>query len=188
MPLAAHRVGRGLELRGYLRQSTIASSRNLHDLLPKLLRIGLHSCCSLADSRGLLVPLHLLYIALLPTHEPQPSTKTRPLQTAYIDSVRQAFLKPACVQADFGPDDRHLAAQWHRNRIPIETVRRAIHLGCVRKSCSMIDHPQSQPIRSLRYFRGVLQEVRELSVPDSFRDYVEVSLRRLERRWPDLKS
>lgn len=108
--------------------------------------------------------------------------------TAYIDSVRQAFLKPACIQADFGPDDQRLAAQWHRDRIPLETVRRAIHLGCVRKSCSIIDHPQSQPIRSLRYFRGVLQEVRELSVSDSFWDYVEVSLRRLERRWPDPKS
>ena len=107
---------------------------------------------------------------------------------AYIDSVRQAFLKPACVQAAFGPDDRRLAAQWHRDSVPIETVRRAIHLGCVRKSAAMIDNPHSQPIRSLRYFRGVLQEVRELSVSDSFWDYVEVSLGRLERRWPDLES
>ncbi|MDE0102321.1 MAG: hypothetical protein OXN89_08070 [Bryobacterales bacterium] len=107
---------------------------------------------------------------------------------AYIDSVRQAFLKPACVQAAFGPDDRRLAAQWHRDSIPIETVRRAIHLGCVRKSAAMIDNPQSQPIRSLRYFRRVLQEVREVSVSDSFWDYVEVSLERFERRLPDLKS
>jgi len=111
-----------------------------------------------------------------------------PATAAYIDSVRQIFLQPACVQAAFGPDDRRLAHQWHRDNIPIETVRRAIHLGSVRKSAAIIDNPQSQPIHSLRYFQGVLQEVQDVSVPDSFWDYVEYSLERFERRLPHLKS
>ena len=111
-----------------------------------------------------------------------------PASTADIDSVRKLFLKPACVQAAFGPDDRRLAAQWQRDGIPLEIVRRAIQLGCLRKSCTMVDQPHSQPIRSLRYFRYVLQEVRELSVPDSYWKHVEFSLRRSERRWPGLAS
>lgn len=115
----------------------------------------------------------------LPERDPPASSATN----SYVESVRQLFLEPICVQAQFGPADRSLATQWQRQQIPIETVRRAIQLGCLRKSCSMLNLPQSQPIRSLRYFQGLLQEVRELAAPDAYWQYVEFSLRRYERLW-----
>ena len=78
--------------------------------------------------------------------------------------------------------DRRLAAQWLRHNIPLETVRRAIQLGCLRKSCTMIDQPHSPPIRSLHYFQGVRQEVRALPVSDAYWRHVEFNLRRCEQK------
>lgn len=35
-------------------------------------------------------------------------------------------------------------AQWLRHGIPVETVRRAIEVGSLRKSCTMIDQPHAE--------------------------------------------
>ena len=61
--------------------------------------------------------------------------------SAYVAEVRRMFRKPACVQGLFGPADERLATDWHRAGVPLETVRRAILLGSVRKSMSLLDRP-----------------------------------------------
>ena len=104
---------------------------------------------------------------------------------AYVRAVRQWFCQPACVQGRFGPADKLLATDWQRAGVPLETVRRAILLGSVRKSMSLLDRPGGQPVRSLRYFTGPLEEVRTESFPASYWRHLEFNLRRCERAWRD---
>lgn len=102
---------------------------------------------------------------------------------AYVERVREMFRKPACVQAGFGPADERLAADWQRAGVSLETVRRAILLGSVRKLMSMLDRPGSEPVRSLRYFAGVVEEVRQEPMSTGFWKHLEISLGRCERSW-----
>ena len=97
--------------------------------------------------------------------------------SAYVAEVRRLFRQPVCVQGRFG------AADWQRAGVPLETVRRAILLGSVRKSMSLLDRPGGEPVRSLRYFAGLLEEVRTESFPPSYWRHLEFNLRRCERLW-----
>ena len=103
--------------------------------------------------------------------------------TAYLAEVRRMFCVPRCVQGRFGPADEHLAADWHRGGVSLETVRRAILLGSVRKSMSLLDRPGGEPVRSLRYFASLLEEVQTESFPNSYWQHLEFNLRRCERLW-----
>ena len=87
------------------------------------------------------------------------------------------------MQGRFGTADERLAAAWQRAGVALETVRRAILLGSVRKSMSLLDRPGGEPVRSLRYFAGLLEEVRTESFPPSYWRHVEFSLRRCGRLW-----
>ena len=102
---------------------------------------------------------------------------------AYVERVREMCSKPACVQAGFGPADERLAADWQRAGVSLETVRRAILLGSVRKLTSRIDRPGSEPVRSLRYFAGLVEEVRQERMSAGFWKHWEISLERCERYW-----
>ena len=61
--------------------------------------------------------------------------------SAYVAEVRKMFRAPACVQGRFGSDDERLAADWQRAGVSLATVQRAILLGSVRKSMSLLDQP-----------------------------------------------
>ena len=56
-------------------------------------------------------------------------------------------------------------------------------LGSVRKSMSLLDRPGGEPVRSLRYFASLLEEVVTESFPDSYWQHLEFNLRRCERLW-----
>jgi len=101
--------------------------------------------------------------------------------SAYVAAVRKLFRAPACVQGRFGPDDERLAADWQRAGVSLTTVQRAILLGSVRKSMSLLDRPGGEPVRSLRYFASLLQEVRTESFPPSYWQHLKFNLRRCER-------
>ena len=102
---------------------------------------------------------------------------------AYVACVRQLLARPSCVQGPFTAADERLAEAWHRAGIPLETVRRALLLGCLRKSFALIDRPDAQPIGSLRYFEGPLEEVRGSSFPAAYWQHVESNLERCEQHW-----
>ena len=98
--------------------------------------------------------------------------------------MRQLLARPSCVQAPFTAADERLAEAWHRAGIPLETVRRTLLLGCLRKSFALIDRPDAQPVGSLRYSEGPLEEVRGGSFPTAYRQHVESHLKRCEQHWP----
>ncbi len=49
---------------------------------------------------------------------------------------------------------------------------------------TLINHPATQPIRSLRYFVLLLQEVQQEPVPDSYWQHLEFNLERCEDYLP----
>ena len=98
--------------------------------------------------------------------------------------MRQLLARPSCVQVPFTAADERLAEAWHRAGIPLETVRRTLLLGCLRKSFALIDRPDAQPVGSLRYSEGPLEEVRGGSLPTAYRQHVESHLKRCEQHWP----
>ena len=104
-------------------------------------------------------------------------------ESAYVARVRRLFQRPSCVQGAFAATDEKLAARWYGEGLPLETVRRAILLGCTRKSMTLIDRPDGQPIRSLTYFEPVLAEVRQEAFPSSYWQHVESTLERCEQHW-----
>ena len=67
-------------------------------------------------------------------------------------------------------------------------AQRAILLGCVRRSMSLLDHPRCEPVRSLRYFASLVEEVRTESFLDSCWPHPQFSLRRCERVRQDRRA
>lgn len=102
---------------------------------------------------------------------------------AYVAAVRAAFLAPTCVQAAFGPADARLAADWHAAGVPLESARRAILLGCARKSLTLLGRPGGQPVRSLRYFEPLLREVERERFPEAYWRHLAFNLDRCEDYW-----
>ena len=62
-------------------------------------------------------------------------------------------------------------------------MRRVILLGSVRKSMSLLDRLGGEPVRSLRYFASLLEEVHTESFPASYWRHFEFILRRCKRLW-----
>ena len=89
------------------------------------------------------------------------------------------------MQGRFGPTDERLATDWQRAGVALERVRRAILPGSVRKLMSLLDRPGGEPVRSLRYFAGPLEEARTESFPASSWRHLEFNLRRCEQVWRD---
>ena len=83
--------------------------------------------------------------------------------------------------AESGRGRQRVAADWHRAGVSLATVQRAILLGSVRKSMSRIDRQDGEPVRSLRYFASLVEEVRTESYPESYWQHLELSLLRFER-------
>ena len=104
-------------------------------------------------------------------------------ERAYVDRVRRLFAGASCVQGTFTPSDARLAAAWHARGIAIETVRRAWLLGCTRKSFSLIDRPSAAPIRSLRYFAPLLEEVLAEDFPPDYWAHLQINLGCCEAHW-----
>ena len=104
-------------------------------------------------------------------------------ERAYVERVRQLFGEAACVQGTFTPSDERLAAAWQARGIEFETVRRAWLLGCTRKSFSLLDRPSAAPIRSLRYFAPLLEEVLAESFPPDYWNHLQFNLGRCEQHW-----
>lgn len=73
-------------------------------------------------------------------------------------------------------------ADLYRGGVPLETVRRAIWLGCARKYMSMLNGQPPAPIASLGYFTALLDEVARAPVTDTYCVHVRQKMEKLERQ------
>jgi hypothetical protein len=101
----------------------------------------------------------------------------------YLGEVRRMLLAPACVRSSFTPADERLALDLDRRGVSLEQLQRAIWLGCARKYVAMLNGQAPLPISSLRYFVGLVEEVRQTETPASYWQHVRSKADQLERQW-----
>jgi len=102
---------------------------------------------------------------------------------AYADQVRRMLQAPACVRCSFSAADERLAQDLDRRGVSLEHLQRAIWLGCARKYVALLNGQSSAPITSLRYFTGVVEEVRRTQTPETYWEHVRSKAAQLEREW-----
>lgn len=109
-------------------------------------------------------------------------------QSEYVRSLREAFLAPACVCSTFTPADEKLAADLYGRDVPLETLQRAIWLGCARKYIAMLNGQPPAPIASLGYFTALLEEVARAPVTETYWEHVRQKMETLQRQWQQSSS
>jgi hypothetical protein len=102
---------------------------------------------------------------------------------AFVAQVKALLQQRACFQASFSTADEILAREWFKRAVPIEKIEKAILLGCARKYVSWRNNQAHGPIRSLRYFESVLQELDQAKVEQDYWDYIRSKLSRMEKLW-----
>ena len=88
-----------------------------------------------------------------------------------------------CIQTAFSTADEILARNWFQQGLSLERMERAILLGCVRKYASWRNHSRQGPIRSLRYFQSVLDELESQPIGSDYWDFLTSRLVRIEKLW-----
>jgi hypothetical protein len=101
----------------------------------------------------------------------------------YTAKVKGLMQARACVRSSFSAADYKLALELYQRQVPLQTVERAIHLGCVRKCAALLNHQNGTLITSLHYFTLLLEEVQQLEISDEYWSYVSIKLRQLEQQW-----
>lgn len=74
--------------------------------------------------------------------------------------------------------DQWLARRLHAESVPLSLVETALLLASLRRMVRPQHAPPLPPVRSLAYFRPVVEELRAHPVPDGYLDYLRLKLRR----------
>jgi len=101
----------------------------------------------------------------------------------YAAKVKELMLSRACVRSPFSAADYSLAIELHQRKVPLETVERAIYLGCLRKYAALLHHQGGTLITSLHYFALLLEEMQRTEISGQYWSYISLKLRQLEQQW-----
>jgi len=101
----------------------------------------------------------------------------------YVDAIRRSFVSIGCTIGKFSARDAQLAEELQRRRIPLELVQDALLMGACRKYVSWLNGGSLEPIGSLRYFEGLVAEIRDRPLPADYRGYLQMKVEQLTRAW-----
>jgi hypothetical protein len=104
--------------------------------------------------------------------------------TSYVASVITLYLEMPDTPMRVSASDQWLARSLHQDGVPLETVETALLLGSLRRMIRPTDAPRLAPIRSLAYFRPVIEELQENPAPENYREYLEIKLRKATETRP----
>ena len=99
----------------------------------------------------------------------------------YITSVVTLYLQMPDTPLRVSVSDQWLARHFHQDGVPLETVETALLLGSLRRLIRPADAPRLSPIRSLAYFRPVIEELCENPAPENYRVYLRLKLRQVAK-------
>ena len=103
-------------------------------------------------------------------------------QDRYLNRLLEGYRKLPGTLGRILRDDRRTALNLYRQRIGLDVVRRAFLLGTARRAFA--PHPAAQqPIRALRYFLPLIDEVVNQPPDPAYLIYLEHRLRRADL-WP----
>lgn len=80
--------------------------------------------------------------------------------------------------------DQWLARRFHDEHVPLRVVETALLLGSLRRLIRPAEAPRLSPIRSLGYFRPVIDEFRAHPAPESYLRYLRLKLRQVTAALP----
>ncbi|MGH2621255.1 MAG: hypothetical protein ACRDHG_11905, partial [Anaerolineales bacterium] len=120
--------------------------------------------------------------AFWPYRKPE-SEKPDPAAEAFVVALKKLLQARPCIQTVFSTADEILARSWFQQGISLDRMEHVILLGCVRKYASWRNHSRQGPIRSLRYFQSVLDELDQPDVGPDYWNYLRLRLDRMEKLW-----
>lgn len=108
-----------------------------------------------------------------------------PEATGYVRQLLEAYLALPDTPARCSRYDRSLALQLHQQGVPLDTVRDALVLAAARRLLRDPELPPLAPIRSLHYFRPVIEEISAQPLPRGYIQYCRCKIQRaLANRMP----
>jgi hypothetical protein len=102
----------------------------------------------------------------------------------YVTAVVTLYMDMPDTPMRVSASDQWLARHLYQNGVPLETVETALLLGSLRRLIRPADSPRLTPIRSLAYFRPVIEELQENPAPQNYRDYLRLKLRTATQKPP----
>ena len=99
--------------------------------------------------------------------------KTADSQPEYIQAVLAAYRSSPDVVGRVRPADRRLAATLMQKGVPLQIVEDALLLAVARRQAGGQCH---EPIRSLHYFRHVIEGLMTQPLPPGYADYIRQRL------------
>jgi hypothetical protein len=94
----------------------------------------------------------------------------------YIHTVLDLYVHTPDTPGRICSHDRRLAEQWFIRQIPIPIIEMALLLGVVRRIFRRADAFQLAPIRSMAYFRPVVEELMAQPPPLTYIQYLRYKL------------
>jgi len=104
--------------------------------------------------------------------------------TAYVTAVVTLYLDMPDTPIRVSASDQWLARHLYQDGVPLETVETAMLLGSLRRLIRPAESPRLTPIRSLAYFRPVIDELQENPAPENYREYLRLKLRMATQKPP----
>ncbi len=117
----------------------------------------------------------------------EPLTSDSLTENDYVQTVLDIYVSIPNAPERPRRDDRFMAARLYRQGVPLYEFEYALLLGCARRELQEHEEPL-QPIRSLRYFAPVLEEVRSQPVDPRYVRYLREKLSGLLRPKPPRKK
>jgi len=95
----------------------------------------------------------------------------------YVSSVLTLYVDLPETPMRASASDQWLARRLHDDGVPLRVVETALLLGSLRRLIRPADAPRLSPIRSLAYFRPVIDELRSHPAPENYLDYLRLKMR-----------
>ena len=100
-------------------------------------------------------------------------------QQCYVHAVLELYLQLPDTPAYFSDLDYQQAEEWFLRQVPLETVQLALLLAASRRANRPPQALPLSPIRSLRYFRPVLDEIQANSLSPKVAAYLRYKAEKL---------
>ena len=97
----------------------------------------------------------------------------------YVRQVLEAYRNTPGTCGHVRQPDRLLAIELFQRGVPLEKIENALVLAAVRRMIRPADAPPLAVVRSLAYFKPVIEEVLEMKVSEEYFLYVRQKLQRM---------
>lgn len=101
-------------------------------------------------------------------------------QKDYIDAVLDTYVSLPDTPNRTRRDDRYLAVTWYRQGTTLFQVKAAMLMAMARRTFRETGQWPLEPIRSLRYFVPLIEEIQRSDIDESYLRYLQQKLRSVQ--------